>query len=86
MFPANGEFYMASFDRSERNASRAAENADPTKGGAGGGRATRPFLDRRGRNLIGQRLRDSYASLIAEPIPPHLLEILDGQRRRESRT
>ncbi len=77
---------MASFDRSERNASRAAENAASTQGGAGGSLATRrPFLDRRGRYLIGQRLRDSYAGLIAEPIPQHLLEILDGLRRRESR-
>jgi len=46
-------------------------------GGCDGGHPSDPMLDRAIQVRLGNHLRAMYDGLMKEPIPPHLLELLD---------
>ena len=51
--------------------------ASAAGGGGGDGMPPEPKFDRSSRTRIGQGLRAMYDNLIREPLPEHLLELMN---------
>ena len=42
-----------------------------------------PILDEQAQRLIGQRLKSAYDELVRQPVPDHLLKLLEELERKE---
>ena len=63
-----------------RPAGAASGKTDMLEPGADSG----PILDEQAQRLIGQRLKSAYDELVRQPVPDHLLKLLEELERKES--